>query len=71
MVSGVGGDVPKGAVIAAKYVYVRCSCGQHAVDLFDTVWNDSKIGYYECNACLRPLVVRGSDGEFYVVGEKI
>lgn len=50
----------------AKFAVVDCGCGAHMIDLYDVVWDS--CGIYTCNSCLRPLICRGDDGEFYYVG---
>lgn len=64
-----------GGQITAKFVRVNCEChggdGYHFVDLFDPKWNDRKLGFYTCDSCNSPLVVRGDDGRFYFVGDEI
>lgn len=54
-----------------KYAWIDCECGSHLVDLFGIEWNDKKTGAYKCNTCERPLVIRGDDGHFYLVGDRI
>jgi predicted SprT family Zn-dependent metalloprotease len=54
-----------------KYIWLDCDCGSHIVDLYGVEWNDQKTGFYSCNSCDQPLVCRGEDGKFYIVGEQI
>jgi len=62
---------PESAQLFVKGVFVSCECGQHYVDFLDPCWNDRSLGFYSCNTCKRPLVVRGDDGDFYEVGDKL
>jgi len=57
--------------VVAKFVYARCECGMHMIDLFDPLWDNDKFGAYECEDCKQPLVCRGLDGHFYFVGKRI
>ena len=62
---------PETAKLLVKGAFVSCDCGQHYVDFLDPRWNDRNLGFYSCNTCRRPLVVRGGDDTFYAVGEKL
>lgn len=49
--------------------YVSCSCGNHYVDLEAMAGNG--LGFYHCNKCNVPLVIRDDQGRFYYVGQEI
>ena len=55
----------------ARFIYAKCKCGKHLIDLDDLIWNDPNTGFYTCYDCKRPLICRGDDGNFYYVGEQI
>lgn len=56
----------------AKFVHIDCACGTHLIDLYDPTWdNDKNVGLRTCRTCDRPLLIRGDDGEFYFVGERV
>lgn len=56
----------------AKLMRLECACGgAHYVNLFDTNWDTPEMGFYACNTCRAPLVVRDDLGRFYLVGRPI
>lgn len=57
--------------LVGKFVYVKCICGDHLIDLYDEKWNDKKLGFYHCNSCNAPIICRGDDGHFYNIGSRI
>lgn len=54
-----------------NFIWTNCECGQHLIDLYGEEWNDKKLGFYKCTKCEKPLVCRGDDGHFYIVGERM